>query len=81
MDPWGQKELVLPELHELEMPALVVWGTNDIVVPVAHARAAMAALPAARLEILAGCGHMPQVEDPDAFVQALTSFLDDHRLL
>lgn len=75
IDAWGQREVILPDLHRLQTPSLIVWGAWDTVVPVSHAFAAAAMLPNGRLEILPGCGHMPQVEAPAAFVQALTRFL------
>jgi pimeloyl-ACP methyl ester carboxylesterase len=81
IDLWGQKELILHDLHRLRVPTLVVWGAADIVVPVSHGVAAMAELPSARLEVLAGCGHMPQVEAPAAFAQTLTAFLSDHGVI
>jgi pimeloyl-ACP methyl ester carboxylesterase len=77
IDLWGQRELVIDELHRLQVPTLVVWGGSDVVVPVSHGYAAAAALPDGRLEVLPGCGHMPHVEAPTAFVDALSRFLVD----
>jgi pimeloyl-ACP methyl ester carboxylesterase len=81
VDAWGQKELILGELHQLHMPTLVVWGGADTVFPLPHALAAYRAPPAARLRILPGCGHMAQIEAPATFVETLTGFLADHELL
>ncbi len=45
-------------------PVLLVWGTRDRLVDVRLARGAAAAFRDAELLILAGCGHVPQIEQP-----------------
>jgi pimeloyl-ACP methyl ester carboxylesterase len=57
------------------MPTLLVWGTRDEVVPVAHAHTAHAAMPGSRLEIVAGAGHFPFHSEPERFVAVLEDFL------
>jgi len=49
-------------LGELRMPTLVLWGEEDRLVPVAVGHALAEALPDARFEALAGCGHLPTLE-------------------
>lgn len=44
-------------LSEIQMPALIIHGTDDIVLPYAHAEALHAALPHSHLITLAGTGH------------------------
>ena len=51
-------------LADVRVPVLVVWGESDRVVTPAYGRAVAASFPEARLEILAECGHMPQIEQP-----------------
>jgi 4,5:9,10-diseco-3-hydroxy-5,9,17-trioxoandrosta-1(10),2-diene-4-oate hydrolase len=77
--PWGQREVLLDQLHRLPMPALVVWGANDLVLPVAHAHQAMDRLPNGELALIPDCGHMAHVERPDEFLSALLPFLAAHR--
>ena len=49
----------------LTMPLLMVQGQEDRVAPAAtNAELLAAALPHARLIMLAGCGHLPEVELP-----------------
>ena len=50
------------QLGALTMPALVLWGEQDALVPVAVGQTLAAALPRARFEVLAGCGHLPTLE-------------------
>ncbi len=79
LSPLGQLQVLLDELPRVTMPTLVLWGANDLVVPVHHARAATARLPHGRLEVIPDCGHLPHLERPDRFVAALGRFLVEHR--
>jgi proline iminopeptidase len=64
-----------PKLRTLRVPAVVVHGENDPI-PVASARDT-AALLGAELHVIPRCGHVPHVEQPEAFVAALRPFLAD----
>lgn len=72
----GQRVAALDRLYLAEsLPLLIVWGDRDPIIPVSHAEQAHAALPASRLEIFTGVGHLPQVEQPGRFVATLERFL------
>ncbi|MEU4221918.1 alpha/beta hydrolase [Actinoplanes sp. NPDC026623] len=58
------------------LPALVVWGDRDHVLPVGHARAAAELMPGARSVVLPGVGHFPHREAPAEFVDAVTDFVE-----
>lgn len=58
------------------MPSMVIWGSQDLVLPVKHARAAAEVLPGSRLEIFPDSGHMPHEDEPEGFVEALSDFID-----
>jgi pimeloyl-ACP methyl ester carboxylesterase len=62
-------------LPELDVPALVVWGERDRLLPLAAGRRLAGRIPGARLEVMAGCGHCPQEEDPAGFLELLRGFL------
>lgn len=53
-------------LPALEPPAMFVWGDSDPLVPQAFARHVRDALPDSREVVLPECGHVPQVELPEA---------------
>lgn len=74
---WGMKrDSVLTEkLRSLSMPLLIVWGEEDQIIPVSHARRAMELLPQAVVRIIPRCGHWPQMERPDEFNQIVVNFL------
>jgi pimeloyl-ACP methyl ester carboxylesterase len=44
-------------LHSLQVPALVVHGDADRLVPLEAGRATAEAIPGARLEVVEGMGH------------------------
>jgi pimeloyl-ACP methyl ester carboxylesterase len=72
--PLPSDPALLKRLHRLTMPALVLWGESDRLIPPAHARAWERALPDARVVMLPGTGHLPQYEQPEAWVQAVLEF-------
>lgn len=57
------------------MPTMVIWGDADHIIPVSHAEHAREAMPNARVEILEGIGHFPQVEAPDRVIELLSEFI------
>ncbi len=62
-------------LAEIEQEALVIVGELDTETPVAYAEALAAGLPRARLEIMAGVGHLSPSEDPVTFNRLVLEFL------
>jgi pimeloyl-ACP methyl ester carboxylesterase len=64
----------VPHYRELAMPTVVLTGDADTTVsPTLHSRAIAAALPDARLVVLAGIGHMPQHVATDEVIAAIDS--------
>ncbi|GAB1646489.1 alpha/beta fold hydrolase [Krasilnikovia sp. MM14-A1259] len=61
------------------LPTLVVWGDQDHVMPVEHAKAAAELMPGAQLVVLPGVGHFPHREAPEEFVRAVTDFVEGTR--
>ncbi|MEO7938912.1 MAG: alpha/beta fold hydrolase, partial [Burkholderiaceae bacterium] len=62
-------------LPELRCPVLMVCGDADQLTPLEHAREIVALLPQARLEILAQCGHMLTMEQPERVNALLSNWL------
>ncbi|AKU13750.1 pyruvate dehydrogenase E2 component [Azoarcus sp. CIB] len=56
----------------LGKPVLVIWGENDQIIPVSHARAVG---KDALVEVLAGQGHMVQMEAANEVNRLITRFL------
>ena len=59
----------------IRVPALVIWGRQDGIVPLWVGERLGAALPNARLVVLDDVGHAPHEEDPAPVCRALESFL------
>jgi 4,5:9,10-diseco-3-hydroxy-5,9,17-trioxoandrosta-1(10),2-diene-4-oate hydrolase len=66
---------ILDNLYTINAPTLIVWGRHDRILPLAHAHAAKKRIPNAQLRILDCCGHLPQVECPEAFNALAAEFL------
>jgi len=71
----GQREVFLDQLPNLRMPTLIVWGTEDRVIPPWHAGAAVPRLDKGTLKYIPNCGHLPHVEQPKRFVAIVDEFL------
>ncbi len=72
----GEDSLSRRDLARIPQETLVLWGDRDRIFPLATGRRLAAALPAARLEILPRCGHVPPTERPLAFARRVAAFLD-----
>ena len=59
----------------LPVPVLALWGRDDRLVPLHDALALLERIGELEVRILEGCGHSPQLEQPDAFLDAVLPFL------
>lgn len=59
---------------EIDVPVRIVAGTQDALVPFAHAEAMAAGIPGAELDVLT-CGHVPLYEAPEALTASLERLL------
>ncbi|WP_407116917.1 alpha/beta fold hydrolase [Bradyrhizobium sp. LMG 9283] len=64
-----------PTLSAIKCPTLVLTGDADNTIPNAFSKEMAEGIAGARLVILDRCGHLPQPEQPEATVQALTEWL------
>ena len=77
IDPSGQRVSARDRLYlTSDIPSLIVWGENDRIIPVEHARIAHELMPGSRLEIFAGAGHFPFNDDPERFAGLLHEFIE-----
>ena len=61
--------------RNLKLPVTLLWGDQDSVTPLEQAHDLQTLLPQATLTLLPGVGHIPQIEDPDMFNNALLKAL------
>jgi pimeloyl-ACP methyl ester carboxylesterase len=64
-----------PFLREIRVPTLVVCGEEDVITPVADSQALQTAIAGAKLKVIPKAGHLSNMERPEAFNEALLSFL------
>lgn len=65
----------LPRLGDIAVPTLIIVGEHDIPDVHAHAGALQAGIRGAQRLVLAGSGHLPQLEVPEAFNRSVRDFL------
>jgi pimeloyl-ACP methyl ester carboxylesterase len=65
----------LEQLAKLDLPTAVIVGDLDSTM-LDDSRRLAEAIPGARLTVIPGAGHVPQLEQPDAWWAALSEFLD-----
>ncbi|MEX2230491.1 MAG: alpha/beta fold hydrolase, partial [Dehalococcoidia bacterium] len=56
-------------------PTLLVWGEHDRVVPRSCAERYLEALPNARLEVVAGAGHLVDIEQPERLAELIRAHI------
>ncbi len=62
-------------LYRVKAPTLMVWGAQDRLVDPAYGDDFVAAIHDARLELIDGAGHLPQLEQAEPTIAAIRTFL------
>jgi pimeloyl-ACP methyl ester carboxylesterase len=62
-------------LARADMPVLIIWGKQDVLIPLEYGTALQAEFPRAELAVLDGCGHVPIADCPEAFDRVFLSFM------
>jgi pimeloyl-ACP methyl ester carboxylesterase len=66
---------LVDHLDELTLPVLVITGDDDRIVPTEQSVRLAKELPNADLVVIPNCGHVPQEECPQAFLDAVDAFI------
>jgi pimeloyl-ACP methyl ester carboxylesterase len=66
----------LPWLHDLDLPALVIYGTADRAFPAVNGRLLARRLRQVRLEMVSGGSHMWLLQEPERSARMITEFLE-----
>jgi pimeloyl-ACP methyl ester carboxylesterase len=75
--PWGGSACGRDRTYLAEnLPTLIVWGTDDPIIPRQHGRAAAGLIPGCKLVEIEGAGHWPQLDEPDLLSEALIEFIE-----
>ncbi len=75
-DPYFHNPALKRRLHRISVPTLVLWGEEDRFVRPEYGRAYAERIPDSRFVSIAGAGHYPHIEQPDATMSAVSSFLN-----
>lgn len=67
-------ERVSRDAHLIKQPALLLWGENDLDIPLAEGERLHAEIAGSRLIVFLNCGHIPHEEYPEAFTNVVTDF-------
>ena len=62
-------------LYRVKAETLIIWGREDHLVDPVYGEAFSSAIGNARLEVIAGAGHLPQIEQGSQVLSLVTNFL------
>ncbi|KAF0178307.1 MAG: alpha/beta hydrolase [Hyphomonadaceae bacterium] len=67
----------IDRLHQIATPTLVIWGDLDFPHLQQRSRRLAETVPAAQSLVMTGCAHLPNMEQPETFNNAVTQFLEE----
>ncbi len=65
----------MARVGQVACPTLILCGSEDRMTPLRHSQYLANNIPGSTLKVIAGAGHMPQIEQPAAVSAALSAFL------
>ena len=68
-------EIITKKLQLIQTPTMIIWGSDDPVIPIQHADEFVSSIKDCRFYRMDGCGHTPYVQDPSNFATAVMEFL------
>jgi pimeloyl-ACP methyl ester carboxylesterase len=74
-EPWMHNPKLRRRLHRVTSPALFIRGESDGLVSKEYLEGYAGLLPNARTTTIAAAGHVPQLEQPEAFASAVLGFI------
>jgi pimeloyl-ACP methyl ester carboxylesterase len=64
------------KLQTISTPTMIIWGSNDPVIPIHYADSFVSTIQDCRFFRMDGCGHTPYVQDPHVFASKVLEFLN-----
>jgi pimeloyl-ACP methyl ester carboxylesterase len=74
-EPYMHNPKLKHRLHRIAVPTLVVWGKNDGIVAPDYGKAYSKMIKGAKFAGIAKAGHYPHLEQPEAFMKAISGFV------
>ena len=65
-------------MHRIDVPAHVIWGDSDRILSPEYAAEFGRLLAGAPVTMIEDCGHLPELERPGAFVDAVSGFIREN---
>lgn len=69
------------DLARIDVPALVLCGSRDLATPPDLVEATARAIPGASFRVIDGVGHLPCIEAPEVFADAVLTFCRENGLV
>lgn len=73
-NPYFHNPKLLNLMHRLRMPIIVIWGSNDQILPLAYGEKLQELLPHSILKTVDGASHLPHIEKPNEFLNIINNF-------
>jgi pimeloyl-ACP methyl ester carboxylesterase len=74
-EPYLHNPKLKHRLHRIKVPTLLIWGENDGIVTPQYGETFRKLIPGARMSVIPQAGHLPHIEQPQAFLAELRKFL------
>lgn len=74
-NPYVHNPKLARRLHRATAPTLIIWGSQDQLIPPAYAEEYNRLLPSAEVAYIDQCGHDPTIEQPEEFARVAMEFL------
>jgi len=78
LDAVVKRQPILPELHRIRTPTLVLHGDEDRAIVLGRAAQMASAIHGARMVVIPRAGHTSSVEAPEAITRELAAFFEAH---
>ncbi|MDE8559217.1 alpha/beta fold hydrolase [Pantoea vagans] len=76
--PYMHSPSLATRLAEVNVPALVIWGTSDGIVDEDYGRRMASSIATARFEPVADAGHFPHIEQPERVIALIRTFISSY---
>jgi pimeloyl-ACP methyl ester carboxylesterase len=70
-------EQISRDAHLIRQPTLLLWGENDIEIPLEDGERLHREIRGSRLIVFLNCGHLPHEEYPEAFTEIIADFVNN----
>ena len=69
-------KLVSTKLERISTPTILIWGSDDPVIPIIHSESFVSAIQNCKFLKMDGCGHTPYVQEPHLFASKVLEFFN-----